>query len=197
LPAYYFRSELCFTSTMCLLVHSYYMTPDHCVRFLYKWSTRPLHIWNPAYFYTTYIRPMLGCRSLQATVVVLLHLLTSLGILLVGGEYQSLFLCFSVNSVIISRLRNEYIWQENTEQPSLLPSPDHLLFIQTTVTGVLQITGQIWSSHTAPMSCSEVTTLIIKINTSFNLQIWGINYTTRHYREVSQHSTNHTSSWNS
>lgn len=116
----------------------------------------------------------------------------------VGGGSQSLFSCLSVNSVIISRLRNESnIWQENTEEPSLLPSADHWLFLQTTVT-VRCFTDYmtIWSSHTASMS-SDVATLINQISTPFNVQIWGIMYTARYYREVSQYSSNYTSSWNS
>jgi hypothetical protein len=44
---------------------------------------------KPSFF--TVLRPILGCSSVQATVVVPLHLLTSLGVL-VGGGCQSIVL---------------------------------------------------------------------------------------------------------
>jgi hypothetical protein len=128
-----FSTRTLFTRTTCVVVHGCCMTPGHCVRFCT--NDPPGHYIFETRLIFTLLRPVLGCSSPQANVVVLLHLLTFRGILLVGVGCQSLFSCFSVNSDIISRLRNESnMWQENTEESSLLPSADHWLLLQTTAT---------------------------------------------------------------
>jgi hypothetical protein len=109
-------------------------------------------------------------------------------------------LCLPVNSSIVSWLRNESnIWQENIEEPSLLPSADHWLFIPTTVTVwcFADYKTEFMITYSAHEFRRCYSNLITKMSTSLNLQMWNINYTIRYYREVSQHSTNRSSSSNS